>query len=157
MNRFVQVFNGCDWLSCSDNSITSIIHLLDAAPDWSVPAGDLSIALLEPDASGKIHLQFFNDPVATDVMTFPGDPDDDHAGEIILCPEIAISASRKFNTAFSEELTLYLVHGWLHLAGLRDSNKAESGTMRQAETVCMHRLRGQGLLEAFHDRRLPEN
>jgi len=34
---------------------------------------------------------------------------------------------------FSRELSLYLIHGWLHLAGYDDRSEAERTQMRAAE------------------------
>ena len=42
---------------------------------------------------------------------------------------------------FSAELTLYLVHGWLHLAGYDDLVPAKKRAMRRAETRAMRCLR----------------
>jgi ssRNA-specific RNase YbeY (16S rRNA maturation enzyme) len=39
-------------------------------------------------------------------------------------------------------VTLYLVHGWLHLSGLRDHTVAQSKKMRQAEAEALAHLDG---------------
>jgi probable rRNA maturation factor len=55
--------------------------------------------------------------------------------------------------AFSAELTLYLVHGWLHLAGYDDLAPAKKRVMRRAEARAMELLRRDGSLPRFTLRR----
>jgi probable rRNA maturation factor len=50
---------------------------------------------------------------------------------------------------FAEELTLYLVHGWLHLAGYDDLQPVKKRRMRAAEKRAMTLLREAGALPAF--------
>jgi probable rRNA maturation factor len=52
-------------------------------------------------------------------------------------------------TAFSAELTLYLVHGWLHLAGYDDLAPTKKRAMRRAEARAMRLLRTNGCLPIF--------
>lgn len=51
--------------------------------------------------------------------------------------------------AFSAELTLYLVHGWLHLAGYDDLVPALKRVMRRAEARAMRLLRRHNCLPRF--------
>jgi ssRNA-specific RNase YbeY (16S rRNA maturation enzyme) len=51
--------------------------------------------------------------------------------------------------AFSAELTLYLVHGWLHLAGHDDRVPARRRVMRRAEARAMILLGEHNSIPAF--------
>jgi probable rRNA maturation factor len=51
--------------------------------------------------------------------------------------------------SFSTELTLYLVHGWLHLAGYDDLVPAKKRAMRRAESRALALLRRLGALPRF--------
>jgi probable rRNA maturation factor len=53
------------------------------------------------------------------------------------------------SSAFSAELTLYLVHGWLHLAGYDDLVPVKKRAMRRAEARAMELLRRHGSLPRF--------
>lgn len=128
----------------------------------AVPAGELSLVFLTDPALAQLHADFLADPTVTDVITFAGDPAHGTAGEICLSADAALrhlgqhararpspalssklSARRSaalssplsaLNTsALSTELTLYLVHGWLHLAGYDDLRPAKKRLMRRAE------------------------
>ena len=153
--RSVESVNDAPGLSLESASVERAVHLLDSEigiegeNPLMVPPGDLVVRWVSPATSAELHAQFFQDPTPTDVMTFPGDPEDDHAGDLAICPTIAASAAPENGTTFAEELTLYLVHGWLHLAGLNDRSKPEIEEMRAAEAVAMAVLKKENaLLEA---------
>ncbi|MGJ3241692.1 MAG: rRNA maturation RNase YbeY [Opitutales bacterium] len=122
-------------------AIESLIRSLDADPRFAVPAGDLSVALLDETALADIHHRFLDDPSPTDVITFPGDPDDGTAGEILVSAERAAARATRHGHTPGDELALYLAHGWLHLAGYDDTTEAARTRMRAAEQAALARLR----------------
>lgn len=134
------------------------VHTLDAtfASDRhrAAPAGELSLVFLTDVALAQLHADFLQDPSITDVITFEGDPALGTAGEICVSADAALrqtspralSAPRqplgpRQLAAFSDELTLYVVHGWLHLAGYDDLQPAKKRVMRRAETRALRLLR----------------
>ena len=131
----------------------------------AVPPGELSIAFLTDPALAKIHADFMHDPSATDVITFAGDATAGLAGEICVSADMAArhvglvegpapagprpSRSSALPSAFSAELTLYIVHGWLHLAGYDDLQPARKRRMRAAENRAMTLLRKAKAVPTF--------
>ena len=55
------------------------------------------------------------------------------------------ASSSAVPAAFSTELLLYVVHGWLHLAGFDDLQPAKKRVMRRAETKALRLLHRAGL------------
>jgi len=49
-------------------------------------------------------------------------------------------AAKEHGTTLAAELRLYVVHGWLHLAGLLDGTKAECVAMRAGEAAALAHL-----------------
>lgn len=90
-----------------------------------------------------------NDPTPTDVITFPGDPDMDFAGEVCVSMDHAHDFAQRKILDFSRELTLYLVHGYLHLAGYDDMKPELKRRMRAAEKKAMSLLEKNGNLPEF--------
>ncbi len=132
------------------NAVALLIHTLDArVREWEIPPGELSIAFLGPRAIARLHGTFLCDSSPTDVITFPGSVEDDLAGEICVSPHMARQAARSARHGFAEELTLYIVHGWLHLAGLDDGTPEARRTMRAAETRCLALLRHDSAVPGF--------
>lgn len=131
------VSNLCPQLNCDEEQILKLYRLLDEKSPFKAPLGELSIALVSKDEITRLHDDFMNDATPTDVITFPGDPDFGEAGEICVCPEVAHEYAKKNDLNFSNELTLYLAHGYLHLAGLDDIQDADRQEMRKAEAIVM--------------------
>jgi probable rRNA maturation factor len=138
-------------------SPTRLRYLKSQIPDLKLPRvasilppGELSLVFLTDPALAKIHADFMADPTATDVITFEGDAAAGLAGEICVSAD---TAARYVGTplpkTFSAELTLYLVHGWLHLAGYDDLQPAKKRRMRAAEKRAMALLRAAKAIPAF--------
>jgi probable rRNA maturation factor len=94
-------------------------------------ASVLSVVFLSDSELAALHGRFLDDPSLTDVITFPPTPDSESAGEICISADAARRAAGA--RGFSRELTLYLVHGWLHLAGHDDLKSGLKRRMRRAE------------------------
>ena len=140
MSRLVAVEVSDQRLQLDEESIRNCIAHLDEYADFTVASGTLSVAFVIPGECRRLHQTFFGDPDITDVMTFPGDPGDDHAGDLAICPQVAAAACLETGLSFSAELSLYLVHAWLHLAGLDDREDASRKEMRRAESLVMEKL-----------------
>ncbi|HTB81131.1 MAG TPA: rRNA maturation RNase YbeY [Opitutaceae bacterium] len=158
--RAVAIHNGHPRLRLDRRAIVALIHTLDAHAEkfrGGCPPGDLSLAFLTDPALARLHADFLADPAVTDVITFAGDPAHGLAGEICISADAAVRQGRprqgrKTATGrkdFSDELSLYLVHGWLHLAGYDDLAPAKKKAMRAAETRAMKLLRAAGSLPGF--------
>lgn len=101
----------------------------------------LSVAFVSSSRMRSLHQQFLQGSSLTDVITFPGDPEFGLAGEVIICPTYAEQQARRFDTGLDDEIKLYLIHGFLHLAGLNDKTPEECTVMRTAETYCQEFLK----------------
>ncbi len=169
--RPVSIANRHPRLKIDRRAVTRVIHTLDARfHDTSVgkskignrkskiPPGDLSLVFLTDTALAQLHADFLADPTPTDVITFAGDPAHGTSGEICVSADAALrqtsaTASRPSTLAFSTELTLYLVHGWLHLAGYDDLQPAKKRRMRRAEARALGLLQAAGIRPRFSLRR----
>jgi len=175
MRRAVRVFNGHPRLRLDRRAVAAAVHLLDAhadeilgpsplaslsskalategrpAPAPGVPPGELSLAFLADSALARLHATFLDDASTTDVITFAGAPTGSgQAGEICVSADAARAFAAKQGRDFSEELTLYLVHGWLHLAGHDDLQPAKKRRMRTAEARALALLRAGRKIPRF--------
>ncbi len=114
----------------------------------SSPSGELSVVFLTDPALAQLHTDFLADPTPTDVITFEGDPAQGTAGEICVSADAALRQVGP-RRDFSAELTLYLVHGWLHLAGYDDLQPVKKRRMRRAESKAMRLLLAANALPRF--------
>lgn len=136
MSREISINNAHPRLHVDRGALIQAIHSLDAACGRFLdgpPAGELSIALMNDQAIADLHAQFLDDPTTTDVITFEGEPAFGTAGEICVSADTAQTFAARHGHDFSTELTLYVVHGWLHLAGYDDLEPTKKRRMRAAE------------------------
>ena len=112
---------------------TQAICTVLANSKFKLNSGTLSIAFVDDILIRDLHHTFLADPNSTDVITFPSNPIFESVGEICISIDEAIKNSKAFGTSLSHEITLYIIHGWLHLYGLNDKNETEIKAMRQAE------------------------
>lgn len=153
--REVVVANQHPRLRCPPAALERVIALLDAhaveiaGPHFPPPAGELSLVFMADAALAALHGRFLDDPTSTDVITFEGDPALGVAGEICVSADTAAAYAREHDREFRAELTLYVVHGWLHLTGHDDLQPAKKRAMRRAEARAMRVLTAAGALPPF--------
>ena len=158
-SRPVKVYCGHPKLRFTRPAIAAAIAALDAAAapatdcnrgTWRLAPGELSIAFLTDAALARLHGDFLDDPTTTDVITFPAaTPGHDQAGEVCISVDTAHHYAAQHDRAFTEELTLYLVHGYLHLCGYDDRTPVTRKQMRGGERQALAALRAAKKLPEF--------
>jgi probable rRNA maturation factor len=148
IDREIFISSNLDGLIYSELEICRMFKILDSS-QFGIGDGELSLAFLSISEMCHLHGQFIGDSSLTDVLTFWGDEAMDFAGEICLSPDCALVNCAIHGTAFSDELCLYLVHGYLHLYGLDDGNAVEVEKMRRGEDFCMALLLKENSLPKF--------
>lgn len=150
--RTLATLNSHSRLRLDKKAIARVIATLDAHADkfrGGCPLGELSLAFMTDAKLAQLHADFLDDPTTTDVITFEGQPEFGIAGEICVSADTAAAYAREHQRDFSEELTLYVVHGWLHLAGYDDLQPAKKRLMRAAEARAMKLLHAANAVPAF--------
>jgi len=114
-----------------------------------VSCDEVSIHFVKETEIQALHARYFGDPTSTDCISFPfadSVPSYCFLGEVFICPLVALryAASKKLDPL--HEVTLYLVHGLLHLLGFDDISPKERRRMRRAEKRIMNHLKQQNLL-----------
>ena len=171
--RAVAIANHHPRLRVDRRAIAHAIRVLDDHADafrGGCPSGELSLVFLTDPALAKLHADFLGDPTTTDVITVEGDRTLRTAGEVCVSADAALrhvglplagrppraSARRQapaLQEVFSAELLLYVVHGWLHLAGYDDLVPAKKRVMRRAEARALALLAAAGARPRFSLRR----
>ena len=111
-----------------------------------VSSGELSLVLVNDRTIKKLNREFLSKKYPTDVLAFDlslrkSAPEKKKIfGEIIISTDTAKRNSRIFNTDFKYEITLYLVHGILHLLGFDDTGSNKIKLMRKKEIELMQYL-----------------
>jgi len=87
----------------------------------------VACSIVDDAAMAAVHAQFLGDPTTTDVITFP-------YGEIIVCADVARREADARNLPLEHELSLYLIHGLLHLNGYNDKSPEAAARMHSRQT-----------------------
>lgn len=89
------------------------------------PPESVEVSLTGDEEISRVHAQFMDNPEPTDVITFPYGGD----GEILISVETAQRQAEEFNSSLEREITLYLIHGLLHLVGYEDATTSSRDEM----------------------------
>lgn len=106
---------------------------------------EVSLIFANEKTTCQLHADFFQDPTLTDCMSFPIDPPA-FLGDVVVCPKAAFIYVEKHGGEVNYEVSLYIVHGILHLMGYRDIEEEERQIMQQAEKKHMENLQSKQLL-----------
>lgn len=118
---------------------------------YQIETDEISLHFVMEEKIIELHKRFFNDPTITDCITLPIDSPDTPQpyhllGEIFICPKTALSYAINHSQDPFEELTLYIIHGLLHLIGYDDIEEKDERIMRKKEKECMESLKKEKLL-----------
>ncbi len=109
-----------------------------------VRCDELSFHFVTDEELCQLHAEFFNDPSKTDCITFPIDSHEDEGyimlGEVFISPQAAVDYANEHNSNPYDELTLYIIHGILHLLGYDD--------IEETDRLLMHSKQDEILIAA---------
>ena len=129
--------NRSERLAHPEATTAALFAALAADGRFPGPEGELSVVFLSDPEIAAVHERYLGDATPTDVITFPAQPEFGSAGEILVSVDHAAERAAEFGTSFGRELTLYLIHGWLHLAGYTDKDDEGRAQMRGAEAEAL--------------------
>lgn len=138
------------FLKISPESIQLLVEKFLAFKQISTD--EVILYFIDKKTISSLHEDYFRDPNPTDCISFPMDrPGEDSVGyhilgEVFICPEVAFEYAEKHNLSVYDELSMYVIHGLLHLLGYDDLSPSEEKIMREEEKRCMKILRQQDAL-----------
>ena len=111
----------------------------------------LQINFVGPKVIARINEQFVSHQGVTDVISFdyreedsednPKSFEDEVAGELFIYPGVAyLEGEKRKKSYFAYEMTLYIVHGILHLTGEDDLDPVSRSKMRRRERTIMKKI-----------------
>jgi probable rRNA maturation factor len=119
----------------------AVERAIQAAADLGGRPGlELAVTFVSEAELTRMHGEYLDDPTATDVITFDLGAGDGPAGELYVSVERAREVAGRRSVSVERELTLYVVHGVLHLCGFDDHEARATARMRSAEAAAMAAL-----------------
>ncbi|MDD3296184.1 MAG: rRNA maturation RNase YbeY [Candidatus Omnitrophica bacterium] len=107
-------------------------------------SGSISVVLCDNNFIAGLNKKYLKKNTPTDVIAFElRDPGvSDYIGEVFVSVQEAVLRSPEYGLTWQKELTLYIIHGILHLAGYRDSNKEERKSMEAKQQEILRKIFG---------------
>lgn len=103
--------------------------------------GNLYFILCDDDFLLKINRQFLKHDYYTDIITFDYTEDGIIAGDLFISIDRVRDNAATLQVSEHEELMRVMIHGVLHLLGLKDKSDEEAKQMRKAEEECLELLK----------------
>ena len=102
--------------------------------------GEISYLFCDDEKILEVNQQYLNHDFYTDIITFDYSEGNIISGDIIISLQTVESNSQMYQTDYSEELHRVIIHGILHLCGLKDSTEEDEKAMRDAENRALEML-----------------
>ena len=143
----IEIADNQECLTVDEKSVRSIVR--QTLQTEQVSSATISLAIVDNAQIHELNRQYLNHDYETDVLSFlleesrdetadPKSADPRGAGktidgEVIVSSEMAIDMAAHYSWDAMDELTLYIVHGLLHLCGYDDLTAEELPVMRARE------------------------
>ncbi|MDD2327710.1 MAG: rRNA maturation RNase YbeY [bacterium] len=111
------------------------------AAGYGKKVGELSYLFCDDEKILEVNRHYLRHDFYTDIITFDYSEGEIISGDILISLETVRSNSQKYQTAWQEELRRVIIHGVLHLCGLKDKTREEEKSMRVAEEEALKLLR----------------
>jgi probable rRNA maturation factor len=118
--------------------------IIEVFSQLNIKADEVSLLFTTDSEITSYNKRFRRREEVTDVLSFPlsGETIEGkrNLGDIIISVDAAFRQAREAGHGFSDEITLLIIHGLLHLLGY--DHQQDSGEMRRLEGELFQRLRG---------------
>jgi len=100
---------------------------------------ELSVVLVDSETMRDLNKKYLNHNYVTDVLAFRMNDGEftgfnpEILGDVVVCPDTALECAFKLNESFEKEMSLYLVHGILHLLGYCDQSAVGAAEMSEIQ------------------------
>ncbi|MCR5696940.1 MAG: rRNA maturation RNase YbeY [Marinilabiliaceae bacterium] len=121
----------------------------DIISSYNYTTGNISYIFCSDDYLLNINRQYLSHDYYTDVITFDYDENNIVSGDIFISVDTVKSNSEQYSVSYNCELYRVIIHGVLHLCGLKDKTPADAKIMREAEEKSLQILRSQFSIDDF--------
>lgn len=107
--------------------------LNEVASTYNKRIGDLVYKFCSDEIILSTNLEFLDHDYFTDIITFDYSIGDKIGADILISLDTVHSNAEKYKYDYDDELRRVIVHGLLHLCGLKDKTPLERESMESAE------------------------
>ena len=118
---------------------------------------ELGILIVDNKRISRLNRKYFGEQSPTDVIAFPMNSgpgtgySPDLLGDVVVSAEKAVEYASKRNLDLYKELSLYVIHGVLHLLGYDDIRKVRRSKMLRQQRRLLNLADREGLLISSGD------
>lgn len=102
--------------------------------------GDISYIFCDDEYLLEINKTYLEHDFFTDIITFDYSDKEKVAGDLFISIDRVRENSLTHNEKFENELHRVIIHGVLHLLGLKDKTEKQAKQMRKTEEECLKSL-----------------
>lgn len=107
---------------------------------YDMTLGELCYVFCDDDYILKVNNEHLDHDYYTDIITFDYCEGDIVSGDLFISIDTVRSNAVKYKSSFDEEFHRVLIHGILHLCGVKDKSKEDELIMRAAEASALELL-----------------
>jgi len=125
-----------------DAPVDAALAVRAAALAWGEPSEDTSLSLILVDEPAIVALnrEHCGRDRPTDVLAYAGEPDEECAGEVVVCVTVAAEQAAEAQHDLDTEVAFLAAHGVLHLRGLDDHTEEGRRAMIARQTEIIRQL-----------------
>lgn len=111
--------------------------LTGVATGYGKRIGELTYLFCDDEKILATNREFLNHDYYTDIITFDYTIGNRVGADVFISLDTVASNAEELGVAYDEELRRVIVHGLLHLCGLKDKTPEERATMESAENAAL--------------------
>lgn len=109
----------------------------EVASSYNRKVGNIVYMFCGDDYILKTNREFLNHDYYTDIITFDYSNGNKIEGDILISVDTVKSNAEKYKIPFDQELKRVIIHGILHLCGIKDKTPEEREEMEKAENKAL--------------------
>ena len=110
------------------------------AEQYKKRVGEVSFIFCSDEKILEMNEEYLSHNYYTDIITFDYSKKEKISGDIFISLETINSNADKYKVGFENELYRVMIHGILHLFGIKDKTKKEKAIMRENENQALEIL-----------------
>lgn len=110
------------------------------AADYGKKIGEIAYIFCSDDKILEVNRQYLHHDYYTDIITFDYTEDDVISGDIFISLDTVKSNAQEYGQRFEDELHRIIIHGILHLCGIKDKGEKERQQMTRCENQALEQL-----------------
>jgi rRNA maturation RNase YbeY len=110
------------------------------ADSYGKRVGEIAYIFCDDEKILEVNREYLEHDYYTDIITFDYSEGKRIAGDLFISLDTVASNAEQFGRPYEEELHRVIIHGILHLCGIKDKEPGEREQMEQAENQALELL-----------------